>query len=46
VNTENEEAKSEEKKKIAKEVFTKKSTFKEFLGFIKNGFKLDKDDQD
>ncbi|OIQ31696.1 MAG: hypothetical protein BM555_05140 [Crocinitomix sp. MedPE-SWsnd] len=46
VNTENEEANSEEKKKIAKEVFTKKSTFKEFLGFIKNGFKLDKDDQD
>ncbi|MEZ4924038.1 MAG: hypothetical protein R2780_12775 [Crocinitomicaceae bacterium] len=26
--------------KVAKEVFTKKSTFKEFLGFIGNGFKL------
>jgi Flp pilus assembly protein TadD len=32
------------RKAVLKEVFTKKSTFKEFLGFIKNGFKL-KDDE-
>ncbi|NOQ72624.1 MAG: tetratricopeptide repeat protein [Crocinitomix sp.] len=30
---------------IAKSVFTKKSNFKEFIGFIKNGFKLKKDDK-
>ncbi|MFT5823531.1 MAG: tetratricopeptide (TPR) repeat protein [Crocinitomix sp.] len=29
----------------AKSVFTKKSSFKEFLNFIKNGFKLKKDDK-
>ncbi len=30
---------------IAKDIFTKKSTFKEFIGFIKNGFKLKEDDK-
>ena len=30
---------------IAKDVFSKKSTFKEFIEFIKNGFKLDKDEE-
>ena len=32
-------------RKVAKDVFTKKSTFKEFLGFIKNGFKLKDNDK-
>ena len=31
--------------KIAQQVFTKKSTFKEFLRFIGNGFKLKKNDK-
>ncbi len=31
--------------KIAQEVFTKKSSFKEFISFIGNGFKLKKDDK-
>lgn len=31
--------------KVAKDVFTKKSTFKEFLGFIGNGFKLKENDK-
>jgi len=39
-----ENAEEPNRKAILKEVFTKKSTFKEFLGFIKNGFKL-KDDE-
>lgn len=33
------------KSKIAKDVFTKKSVFKEFLGFIANGFKLKQNDE-
>ncbi|MDG1916117.1 MAG: hypothetical protein P8I55_16210, partial [Crocinitomix sp.] len=33
------------KTEIAKSVFTKKNSFKEFLGFIGNGFKLKKDDE-
>ncbi len=28
------------KSKVVKDIFTKKSTFKEFINFIKNGFKL------
>tara|TARA_B110000037_G_scaffold188288_1_gene219603 strand:+ start:122554 stop:123159 length:606 start_codon:yes stop_codon:yes gene_type:complete len=35
----------ESKAEIAKSVFTKKNSFKEFLGFIGNGFKLKKDDE-
>ncbi|HIP37067.1 MAG TPA: tetratricopeptide repeat protein [Crocinitomix sp.] len=31
---------TQSKSQLAKEIFTKKSTFKEFLSFIKNGFKL------
>lgn len=34
-----------DRRKIAQEVFTKKSTFKEFISFIGNGFKLKKDDK-
>lgn len=30
---------------VAKSVFTKKSAFREFIDFIKNGFKLKKDDE-
>ncbi|PKR80662.1 hypothetical protein CW751_07785 [Brumimicrobium salinarum] len=30
--------------KISKDLVTKKSVFKEFIGFVKNGFKLDKND--
>lgn len=37
--------KSTTKGDIAKSVFTKKSSFKEFISFIKNGFKLKKDDK-
>mgnify|MGYP000035028118 CR=1 FL=1 len=33
------------KGEIAKSVFTKKDTFKEFIQFIKNGFKLKQDDE-
>ena len=33
------------KGQVAKEVFTKKSTFKEFMSFLGNGFKLKKDDE-
>ena len=33
------------KSQIAKDVFRKKSTFKEFIGFIRNGFKLKQNDQ-
>lgn len=33
------------KGQIAKDIFTKKSTFKEFIDFIKNGFKLKGDDK-
>ena len=33
------------RKKLAKEVFSKKSTFKEFLGFIGSGFKLKNNDK-
>lgn len=33
------------KASIAMDVFTKKSTFKEFMSFIGNGFKLKKDDE-
>jgi tetratricopeptide (TPR) repeat protein len=33
------------KSDIAKSVFTKKNSFKEFIGFIGNGFKLKKDDK-
>jgi Flp pilus assembly protein TadD len=37
---------NESRKDVAKKVFTNKSTFKEFLGFIGSGFKLkDKNDQ-
>lgn len=32
------------KKKVIKSIFTSKSTFKEFLAFIKNGFKLPEDE--
>ncbi|MEO9533285.1 MAG: tetratricopeptide repeat protein [Crocinitomicaceae bacterium] len=46
VQAENSEQVKKEKKKIAKEVFTKKSVFKEFIGFIANGFKLKEDDQE
>lgn len=35
---------SPNKKEIAKSVFTKKSVFKEFIQFIKNGFKLGKNE--
>lgn len=33
------------KSQVAKDVFTKKSTFKEFMSFLGNGFKLKKDDK-
>lgn len=33
------------KSQVAKEVFTKKAVFKDFIGFIKNGFKLKEDDK-
>lgn len=36
---------NEGRKKLAKEVFSKKSTFKEFLGFIGSGFKLKNNDK-
>lgn len=36
---------SESRLDVAKSVFTKKSVFKEFIAFIKNGFKLSKNDQ-
>lgn len=38
-------SKKEDGRKIMTKVFTKKSTFKEFLGFIKNGFKLKENDK-
>lgn len=34
-----------DKAAIAKSVFTKKNSFNEFIRFIRNGFKLDKDDK-
>jgi len=34
------------KSKVIKSVFTKKTSFKEFLAFIKNGFKIKGNDQD
>jgi tetratricopeptide (TPR) repeat protein len=37
--------KTPSKGEVLKDVLTKKSTFKEFLSFIKNGFKLTKDDK-
>ncbi len=36
--------KKRSEKEVIKDVFTKKSSFKEFLNFIKNGFKLKKND--
>jgi len=35
----------ESKGKIAKDVFTRKETFQEFIKFIKNGFRIKKDDK-
>lgn len=35
----------ESKSQIAKDVFTKKETFQEFIKFIKNGFRIKKDDK-
>jgi tetratricopeptide (TPR) repeat protein len=46
IQEENKEESKQEKKKIAKAVFTKKSVFREFIGFIGNGFKLKRDDQE
>ncbi len=43
--TKEEEASADSKGKIAKSVFTKKSNFKEFVSFIKNGFKLKENDE-
>lgn len=40
-----EPTKAQSKAGVAKAVFTKKSSFKEFLGFIKNGFKLKENDK-
>lgn len=34
------------KKEVVRDVFTKKSVFKEFIVFVRNGFKLTKDDQE
>ena len=45
IKTEQEIASKDESKRVAKSVFTKKSSFKEFLVFIKNGFKLKEDDK-
>ena len=45
IKAEQEKEDKASKKKIAKEVFTKKSVFKEFIGFIGNGFKLKENDQ-
>jgi tetratricopeptide (TPR) repeat protein len=45
IKSEQDIASKEKSKKIAKGVFTKKSSFKEFLDFIKNGFKLKEDDK-
>lgn len=42
---ETQEEQKADRRKIAQEVFTKKSTFKEFISFIGNGFKLKKDDK-
>lgn len=39
-----EDTSNEKKSSVVKNVFTKKETFKEFLSFIKNGFKLKKND--
>lgn len=33
------------KKEVVRDVLTKKSTFKEFIGFVRNGFKLKQNDQ-
>ncbi|UKN02403.1 hypothetical protein K6119_02570 [Paracrocinitomix mangrovi] len=41
---EQKENKKKAKKQVAKDVFSKKSAFKEFLGFIGNGFKLKEDE--
>ena len=42
VSTNSEENLSKEKKELAKAVFTDKNAFKDFIQFIKNGFKLKK----
>lgn len=42
---ESQQEKKADRRKIAQEVFTKKSSFKEFISFIGNGFKLKKDDK-
>lgn len=39
-----EDTSNEKKSAVVKNVFTKKETFKEFMTFIKNGFKLKKND--
>lgn len=39
------EEETRSRSEIAKDIFRKKSTFREFVGFIKNGFKLKQDDQ-